>query len=130
MQSSQASTPQVNLSEVQIYGPDSGANIVLVETGYDSLDYVPSTLRTMAVMEALDAAPLNTDVTMEVSRDNGTAWAAAALTQIQTLGTRVLVESPAISVTGQPSGSKPAFRYKTLSGKRVYLHSATLIGAA
>jgi hypothetical protein len=118
------------LAEVQfLESVPTPANIVLVEKGYDSLDFVPSTLQVSAVVEAIDAAVLNTDVTLEVSRDNGVTWSAAALVQYHTLATKAFVESAAISVTGQPSGSKPAFRYKTLNNKRVYLHGVSLVGA-
>jgi hypothetical protein len=126
----QATSPQVNISEVRFYSPDTYANIILAETGYDTLDFVPATLKATAVIEPIDAATLGTDVTMEVSRNNGATWTAAALTQIQTLGTKRLVESASISVTGQSSGSKPAFRFRTFNGKRVYLHGAAIVGAA
>lgn len=120
------------LSELQFFEtvPPTINNMTVVETGYADLDFVPSTIRVSAVIEPVDAATLNTDATFEVSRDNGATWSAASMTQYHTLGTKVFVESAAITVTGQPSGTKPCFRYKTFNNKRVYLHGVTLSAAA
>lgn len=119
----------VSLIEVRTSISSTVNNMTLAGVGYDSLDFVPATLQATAVIEPVDAATLNTDATFEVSRDNGVTWTSITMTQYHTLGTKVLVESAAVSVTAQPSGQKPAFRYKTLNSKRVYLHGISLAGA-
>jgi hypothetical protein len=79
-------------------------------------------LKVTAMIEAIDAVALNTDVTMEVSRDAGTTWTMATLTQTAILGTKSYVETNVVNVTGQPSGDDICLRYKTLNTKRCYLH--------
>lgn len=123
-----AATTLYSIDKIEMVAAATVNNITLTGNAYNSLDAVPASLRLLAVVEAVDSATLNTDVTFEVSRDAGTTWAAANVTQIQTLGTKALVESTNIAVSGQPSGDDPTYRYKTLNGKRVYLHGVTLTG--
>lgn len=116
------------VEEIEVQQASTVSNIVLTGLGFDSLDAVPASIKGLLLLEPLDAATLNTDVTMDVSRDDGATWSSAVLTQVATLGTKVLVQTSAVNVTGQPSGSKPAHRYKTLNGKRVHLHGVALKG--
>lgn len=116
-------------SKVEIRTSTTINNMIVTGVGYDSLDFTPATLRISGIIEAIDAATLNTDATLEVSRDNGATWASATLTQYHTLGTKSFVESGSVDVTSQPSGTKPTFRYKTLNNKRVYLHGTSIAAA-
>lgn len=104
----------------------SPQNMTVVGSAFSQADAVPSTIKVSAVIEAVDAAALNTDATFEVSRDGGTTWAAASVVAYHTLGTKTYVESTDISVTTQPSGTTPTWRYKTFNTKRVYLHGVKL----
>lgn len=62
-------------------------------------------------------AVLGTDLTVELSRDNGTNYTTATITNIAAFdGTYSILKARA-NVSGQPSGTSMLFRIKTLNGK-------------
>lgn len=110
------------VEEIEVEQPATTANIVLVTAAFEFTDFAPTQLKISGVIEALDALTLNTDVTIEVSRNGGTNWTAATMTQLKALGPKTYFETNIASVTGQPAGDDIAVRYKTLNQKRCYLH--------
>ncbi len=110
------------VEEIEVEQPATTANIVLVTAAYEFTDFTPTQLKASGIIEALDVLTLNTDVTIEFSRDGGTTWTAATMTQLKALGAKTYFETNIVSVSGQPSGDDISLRYKTLNQKRCYLH--------
>ncbi|WP_027682685.1 hypothetical protein [Rhizobium leguminosarum] len=110
------------VEEIEVEQPATTANIILVTAPYEFTDFSPTQLKASGIIEALDALTLNTDVTIELSRDGGTTWTLATMTQLKALGPKTYFETNIVSVTGQPTGDDIAVRYKTLNQKRCYLH--------
>ena len=78
-------------------------------------------------VKEVDAAAAGTDYTLEFTRDNGTTWTAATLTELFTApGSVRVVESNLVDVSGQPSGTWLRWRFKTLNNKNVELHDVLL----
>ena len=68
-------------------------------------------------------ATLNTDITLEASRDGGTTWTAVTLSDFgpsPISGARVLKGSATVS--GQPSGTSMKWRVKTFNTKEQRVH--------
>ncbi|MBY3255587.1 hypothetical protein HFO09_07760 [Rhizobium laguerreae] len=110
------------LEAIEVEQPSTIENIVLVTAPFEFTDFAPTQLKVSGIIEALDALTLNTDVTVEMSRDGGANWTAATMTQLKALGPKTYFETNIVSVTGQPAGDDIAVRYKTLNQKRCYLH--------
>jgi hypothetical protein len=89
---------------------------------------VPSKLKALINVKEVDAAVAGTDYTLECSRDDGTTWTAMTLTERYTMPTTGLrvVEAAETDVSGQPSGTVPRWRFKTLNNKNVELHDVYL----
>ena len=70
----------------------------------------------------VDAVTLNTDLTIEASRDGGTTWTLGTLADVSTLTTgRVLTSS--INIAAQPVGTSMKWRIKTLNAKSQKIHA-------
>jgi hypothetical protein len=110
------------VEEIEVEQAATTTNIVLVTAAYEFTDFAPTQLKASGIIEALDALTLNTDVTIEFSRDGGTTWTAGTMTQLKALGPKTYFETNIVSVSGQPAGDDIAVRYKTLNQKRCYLH--------
>jgi hypothetical protein len=110
------------VEEIEVEQPATTSNIVLVTAPFEFTDFAPAQLKISGIIEAIDALTLNTDVTVEVSRDGGANWTTATMTQLKALGPKTYFETNIVSVTGQPAGDDVAVRYKTLNQKRCYLH--------
>ncbi|WP_421782602.1 hypothetical protein [Kiloniella litopenaei] len=81
----------------------------------------PAEIRTLLRQKDVDSVTLNTDLTLEVSRDGGTTWTAATLSENTTIGdTRVLLGD--VDVSGQPSGTSLKYRVKALNSKAQEIH--------
>ncbi|GGF24255.1 hypothetical protein GCM10011321_14530 [Youhaiella tibetensis] len=90
----------------------------------------PTKMTALLCVKEVDAAVAGTDYTLECSRDGGTTWAAMALTELFTSSSPTasvrVVEADETDVSGQPSGTAPRWRFKTLNTKAVELHAACL----
>lgn len=111
----------VLVEQIQVEQPDSTENIALVTAAFEFIDFTPTQVKVSGIFEALDALTLNTDVKIDVSRDGGTTWTAATMTQLKALGSRTYFETNIVSVSGQPSGDEISIRYRTFNLKRCYL---------
>lgn len=115
------------LGEVALKISGSTNNMTLVEGSGLSAEAAPATIRALLDVTPVDTITLGTDLTVEVSRDGGTTWTAAgAYTTVRTLGSRKIVETDAVSVTGQPSGTSVRARIKTLNNKNLSVGGVTL----
>jgi len=110
------------LEAIDIEQPSTLQNVVLVTAPFEFTDFAPTEIKVSGIIEALDALSLNTDVVTDVSRDGGTTWTAATMTQLKALGPKTYFETNIVSVSGQPAGDDIAVRYRTLNLKRCYLH--------
>jgi hypothetical protein len=106
------------VKEIQMLLADTANNMTLVIGNGLTAEAAPTAIRVLLDLEPIDAIVLGTDYTVEVSRDGGT-WTAATLSQIATIDTRKIVETNAVDVSGQPSGTSPRARLKTLNNKSV-----------
>jgi hypothetical protein len=116
-----------------------GFNAVLINQfkGYPLLS--PSNITTVSAAYTAQAAPtavtlvaeyqnvggsavVNTDITFEVSRDNGTSWTSVTMADFgpSPTGGRVLKGSS--DVSGQPSGTQVKWRIKTFNAKEQRVH--------
>ncbi|HMN51130.1 MAG TPA: discoidin domain-containing protein [Xanthobacteraceae bacterium] len=114
------------VDEIEFRGGDTINNMTLV-TATQTADTAPSSIRALLEIEAVDAITLDTDLTVEVSRDGGTTWTSAALSECGgTSSGRIAAESAETSVSVQPSGSSVCARIKTFNNKRVNIHGLDL----
>ncbi|MBF0326552.1 MAG: hypothetical protein HQL42_15980 [Alphaproteobacteria bacterium] len=78
--------------------------------------------RIVLLHQPIDAVTLNTDVTVEVSRDNGTTWSAGTLINQGAFDATTNILSTTIDLSGQPSGTAMKWRFKTFNAKEQRLH--------
>jgi hypothetical protein len=78
-------------------------------------------------VKEVDAATAGTDYALDFSRDNGTTWTTATLTELFTApGSIRVCETNLVDVSAQPSGTSLRWRFRTGNGKMVELHDALL----
>lgn len=92
-------------------------NMTLVSVAA-SADAQPSEVRGVLLLDPVDAVTINTDCTLEFSRDGGTTWEAAPLTLEGTFDSAVNIYSALASVAGQPAGTSIKWRFKSLNNKQ------------
>ncbi|WP_162911435.1 discoidin domain-containing protein [Shinella zoogloeoides] len=97
---------------------DSALNMSLVSTAYPT-PMVPPVARIVLQIVPTDAIAINTDVTAEVSRDDGATWTTAALALASSLSGIALYEDNDVNLSSQPSGTSMKWRVKTLNNKNV-----------
>jgi hypothetical protein len=90
----------------------------------------PTKMKALLRVKEVDAGVAGTDYSLECSRDGGTTWSTMTLTELftspsPTASIRV-VDAAETSVSGQPSGTTPRWRFKTLNNKSIELHDALL----
>jgi hypothetical protein len=105
----------------------AGATNLTVRSAAFTAVSAPAAMKGVLRVKEVDAATAGTDYTLEFTRDNGTTWTAATLTELFTApGSIRVVESNLVDVSGQPSGTSLCWRFKTLNNKNVELHDALL----
>lgn len=99
------------------------ANNLTVRSASLTAASAPTKIKGLLSLKEVDAATAETDYTLEFSRDGGTTWTAATLTELYTMPTTGMrmVETNEVSVAAQPSGTAPRWRFKTLNNKNVEL---------
>jgi hypothetical protein len=78
--------------------------------------------RVILLHQPKDAVALNTDVTIEASRDGGTNWTAGTLVQEGAFDAATNILSAIIDLSGQPAGTAMTWRFKTFNAKEQRLH--------
>jgi hypothetical protein len=87
----------------------------------------PSSMKSVLRVKEVDAATAGTDYTLEFTRDDGTTWTAATLTELFTApGSIRVCETNLVDVSGQPSGTSLRWRFKTFNNKTIELHDLLL----
>jgi hypothetical protein len=113
--------------EGEFFGLSTTNNLTVSSVAFTAAS-VPTKMKALIRIKEVDAATAGTDYTLECSRDGGTTWTTMTLTELftsasPTAGMRV-VEAAETDVSGQPSGTSPRWRFKTLNNKMVELHDA------
>lgn len=111
-----------NIRDLNVYEPGAYNPMTLVSAAA-TVDAVPTALTGLLWVRAGgDSFTINTDLTLELSRDGGTNWTTATLALAATLGAAGAVyEAADVNVTSQPSGSSVVARVKTLNAKNIPL---------
>jgi hypothetical protein len=109
-------------SEVgECYMYEGPANMTLVSVAA-AADGVPVEARVVVLHQAIDALTLNTDCTLEISRDNGANWSLATLSDVGFFDVNTKILTAAVDPTTQPSGTAMKWRFKTYNTKAQRLH--------
>lgn len=116
-------TPPVSAAAVM------ASNLTVRSTALTALTAPTKAKATLRVKE-VDAAVAGTDYTLEYTRDNGTTWTLATLTELFTspspvAGIRV-VSAVETDISAQPTGTNVRWRFKTLNNKNVEFHDIYL----
>jgi hypothetical protein len=87
-------------------------------------DSAPGTARIVALYDDISTtATLNTDIIFEVSRDGGSTWTAATMTnEDDYTGTIDILASGAVDISSQPSGTSMVVRARTINTKEQRVH--------
>ncbi len=121
------STNQTFDSTGTFYAPSSGTNMTLISKSFTADSAPTSAIIGVQVVEN-ESITANTDLTAEVSRDNGTTFTACTLALKTTLaasGTKYY-ESASTDISSQPSGTSMVYRIKTLNTKDIEVHGVAL----
>ena len=86
----------------------------------------PSSAKLVARTKNVDAITLNTDLVFAVSRDSGTTFTNASMTDRFTVNSIHVLEAAAIDLSGQPSGTAIKWKATTANNKMVELHDVYL----
>ena len=111
-------------AEFEFYETAAAANSVIVSDTFTALSQ-PDTAFVTVWHEDVDSVTLNTDFTIEVSRDAGTTWTAGTLALATTLGADKIITCT-IDISGQPAGTSMEYRAKFLNEKSQRLRGVGL----
>lgn len=108
----------VSIGEVKMMELSAPANMTLIPPAAVSVASAPSYMDAYCLWKDDDgSAVLGTDFTIELSRDNGTTYTTATLTNLGSFdGTYSIIKARA-DVSAQPSGTSMLCRIKTLNTK-------------
>lgn len=101
-------------------------NMTLISQS-QTADAAPSTSKIIVFEEDVDAVTLNTDLEAYVSRDGGTTWTQATLSNVglYETGKNILIGS--VDISGQPSGTSMKWKLVTANSKNLKIHGVALI---
>jgi hypothetical protein len=117
----------INELQFKIGDPSTTGNMTVCSTTFAAASQ-PAAIRAVLRAKFIDAVTLNTDLTVEVSRDGGTTWSAGTLTdKFAVPGTsHHVLDTGDIPVASQPSGTSVKWRIKSLNNKNLEIHDAYL----
>ncbi|WEK05786.1 MAG: hypothetical protein P0Y65_05885 [Candidatus Devosia phytovorans] len=113
------------VAEVQFYPPGAPNNLSVRSAAFTAAS-VPARMKSLINVREVEAAVAGTDYLLDCSRDSGATWTPMALTERYTSGNLRVVETAETDVSGQPSGTSPRWRFRTLNNKNVELHDVYL----
>ena len=102
----------------------TSVNSIIVSDTFTALSQ-PDTAFVTVWHEDVDSVTLNTDFTIEVSRDAGTTWTAGTLALATTLGADKIITCT-IDISGQPAGTSMEYRAKFLNEKSQRLRGVSM----
>lgn len=104
----------------------SGFNNLTVASTSLTAAAAPSSVKIIARVKEIDSITLNTDLLFDVSRDGGTTWTTATMTDRFTSASPTasihILESNSIDITSQPTGTSVKWRCRTDNNKSIELH--------
>jgi hypothetical protein len=117
----------INELQFKIGDPSTTSNMTVSSAAFSAASQ-PAAIRAVLRAKFIDAVAVNTDLTVEVSRDDGTTWTAGTLTDKFTVPgiSHHILDTGDISVSGQPSGTSIKWRIKSLNSKNLEIHDAYL----
>lgn len=83
---------------------------------------VPSEVRLVLLHQSIAATGLNSDCSVEASRDGGVTWTAGTLTRDGAFDAVTDIVSAMVNLSAQPAGTAMRWRFKTFNGKEQRLH--------
>jgi hypothetical protein len=108
----------------------TGGNITVASTAIAAATQ-PSTMRVAAMLYDAVGVALNTDVMIDVSRNNGTNWTTATLTELYTQpGNIRVLDTGNVDVSGQPAGTNLKWRWRTANSVQPKLLGAAMWGSS
>lgn len=121
-----ASTETNTIGDLNAYEIADPADMTLVSEAFTAAA-APDTARVHVQVTEVDAVTVNTDLMVDVSRDDGSTWETAVLALAASLadGTKAY-EDTAVDLSGQPSGTDLRYRVRTDNAKEVRIHGAVL----
>ncbi|MBX9827985.1 MAG: discoidin domain-containing protein [Xanthobacteraceae bacterium] len=112
------------IQEMQMSEPGSTGNMTLVTTS-QTADSTVSSGRVLMEFNPVDSITLNTDLTVEVTCNNGTNWTSATLSTVGTAQAGRKIAETADTVCGT-SGTSFAARIKTQNLKNVQIYKTAI----
>jgi hypothetical protein len=104
------------VAEVKFYSIPAG-DMTLINTAYTASS-APNEAYVTVQADPVDSITINTDLTAEVSRDNGTTYSTVTLSAGGT-NAGFISYTGTVDISGQPSGTSMLLRIKTLNGKDI-----------
>jgi hypothetical protein len=114
-----SNSAEVRIAEVVFYDTGSVSAMTLI-SGTFTADEEPSNTRLIFFIKTIDAILINTDVVGAISRDNGTTFTDATLSEVTEYsdGTKVY-EAESTDISAQPSGTSIKWRLTTANSKSI-----------
>lgn len=97
-------------------GSIAPSNMIVTSQAFSAIQ-APVESRLVLLYQPADTSTLNTDCTLEVSRNNGTSWASAPLVYEGMFDSSTQILSAVTSLESQSSGTSLRYRIKTFNNK-------------
>jgi hypothetical protein len=101
------------------------ANLTVASTVLTAAS-APSSVKLVARVREIDTITLNADLVLAVSRDGGTTYSNATMNDRFTANAIHVLESDALNISGQPSGTAMKWKATTANNKSLELHDVYL----
>lgn len=105
--------------------PGTTNNLTVASTGL-TLTGTPTTAKIVALVEETDAITLNTDLKFHASRDGGSTFTQATMTDLFTRGSIHVLQSADIDLSAQGAASTMKWKITTANNKAVIVHAVFL----
>lgn len=117
---------EARIGEVVFYDAGVVGDMTLVSNAFTA-DSTPSSARLMFFIKPIDAITINTDAIGAISRDGGTTFTNATLSEVAEYsdGTKVY-EAESTTISGQPSGTSMKWKLTTANDKSLHVTGALL----
>lgn len=105
-----------------------GTTQTLTSTAFTAVS-APTSSRVLVRYQDVASAgiTLNTDISMDVSRDGGTTWTAATLANAGAWDASTAMASASVTVSAQPSGTSVKYRIRTSTTKALRVRGSGLL---
>ncbi|MBC8038080.1 MAG: hypothetical protein H7X89_12770 [Rhizobiales bacterium] len=113
------------VDEVEMFEDDAALDMTLVSVASTALAS-PSFARVVLLHEPIVAVTLNSDLFLDISRDNGTTWSIADLVNQGSAGNGLNIVSALVDLSSQPAGTAMKWRLRTQNQKLQRFHGVAL----